>query len=263
MPRLFSTLIAFVKQIIKRDAQKVDKYYHNLCHALGFTKYPRFRRLPEVKLPKNTLGISHKETGISVDERLVGDDLTRVLIHELTHYAMDNAGYHSIGHGGPFLATFQMLLNKVELTNDTMELCVQCNWSRFINIKMRQNHIIHASKLINKYITEYPDWHCHDPVNIAKWHILHWPRPRFLQNICGNLILGMWHCIIADTRSHLLVCKWTSIITFVACFVYICKRPLGHPVIDKIVLALLILSVLMFIWVGFMFSKTRQHEHKK
>jgi hypothetical protein len=239
----------------------MEQYYINLCIVLGFTSNPRFRRLPEVKLPKNTVGVFHRKTGISIDDRLDGDELARVLIHELAHYAMDKAGYHSIGQGGPFLATYQMLLNKEGHSYDTMELCVHYNWPSFINIKKRQNHIEYARELIEKYIAVYPDWRCHDLIKTAKWVIQHWPR--FPRNICGNFVLGMWHSLISDKRSVLLGCKWTSIIAFVASIVYMLTRPLGHPILDKIALASFILSGILFMWVGIKIEQTRQHAHKK
>lgn len=198
-----------------------DQIYERICTCLKIRNPPKLAVISPLKFSRNTWGIRH-EGEIFIPEDLPVEQLERVLIHEITHEVLASAGYKSIGHGGPFLATYQVFLNQLGNTNDSIEFCARDNWSKWVLWTVWYRHVLGASKLVASFEQEFTDNAEIHAELIAKWMHENWPLPKWLKPQCLFCTLQyQYHNVIADRRAILLLTRFVAISLSVIGFVLV------------------------------------------
>lgn len=235
--------------------------YEAICQALQIDNPPKLAFLGEKKFSKNALGVRYPGE-IFIREDLPPDDLARIFVHELTHEILAKVGYKSVGHGGPFLATYQVFLHRLDLQNDSIERCACENWSRLVFWPAWYRHVAGALRLVAEFEDEHPNHTTMAGTAVAAHMLENWPHPKLLKpRWLRRLLQDRYHDFLADTRPFILLFTTACFVLFGLGFVLmITGVKLGWPRVTTTGGIFLISSLIIHSIVGWI-RKARRDLH--
>lgn len=197
------------------------QHYNAITQELQVLDPPKIGWAP-VKEMYGFKGTYNRSTNeIKIADELQGqpaEHLNYIIVHEITHYLINQAGYRSLGHGWQFLAAFALLLHRLVMGGaEEIEGCICGNWPKWPSWPIWYSHFSQAHEVYSK-VSQQVDFQHLNGLQIADAVLAEGKKMHPLLNGAYHFFLHLSHNVIADTRGHWLACRYVAIGCFIIGF---------------------------------------------
>lgn len=136
---------------------------------------------------------------ISISSTVPVQAVAALIVHELCHSVLQQAGYKSVGHSAIFMATNRLMLLKTGLEDsESIEGIASRNWNRWTPWPYWYRHILEAQEMCESLSSDDGFIESSNVQAIA--HKVIELKSRSYRKFTPRWAVYRWHAIIADTR---------------------------------------------------------------
>src|SRR5450830_1641602 len=136
---------------------------------------------------------------ISISSSVLDEAVAALIVHELCHSVLQQAGYRSLGHSAVFMATNRLMLLKAGLEDsESIDGIASRNWNRWTPWPYWYRHILEAQEICEFLASKEGFVESSNVQTIA--HAVIELKSKTYRKFTPKWLVYRWHAIIADTR---------------------------------------------------------------